>query len=293
MTLPPPTPEDLAVDVERPDDDARQAAREWLAGTRCTGRLAAVAEWLAAVQGRVPPVAPRRPRLVVVGPEVPAHTQRVADDTGVAVRHVPTPPGTDLHVEAADACDRTEALAAVLAGAALADEEADAGTDLLLVALPDPGLAVPVAALTGLLTRSDAAQVTAVGQPDADWMRAAGAARDAMRRGRPVLADQVGLLGVVGGPALAVATGLLLRSAGRRTAVLLDGPATAAVALLVGRIAFRAPGWLLAGSLSPDPGHRIALERLALDPVLGLGLRGDEGVGALLAVPILRAAASG
>jgi nicotinate-nucleotide--dimethylbenzimidazole phosphoribosyltransferase len=56
------------------------------------------------------------------------------------------------------------------------------------------------------------------------------------------------------------------------------------------RIAFRAPLWWLAGSLSPDPAHALALERLSLDPVLDLGLRGDDGTGALLAVPLLRAA---
>jgi nicotinate-nucleotide--dimethylbenzimidazole phosphoribosyltransferase len=293
VTAEPLTPEDLAVAVERPDDDARAAAREELSAQRRTGVLAEVAEWLAAVQGRAPAGPPQRPRLVVVSGEVPARTQQVAADTGVAVRHVPAPAGSDLPVDVADACSREEALAAFLSGASVADEEADAGVDLLLVALPDPELAVPVASLTGLLTRSDASQVTATGQPDTDWMVGCAATRDAMRRGRPVLADQVGLLGVVGGPSLALAAGLLLRSAGRRTPVLLDGPATAAVALLVARMSFRAPGWFLPGSLAPDPGHRIALERLALEPVLDLGLRGDDGVGALLAVPVLRAAVSG
>ena len=50
------------------------------------------------------------------------------------------------------------------------------------------------------------------------------------------------------------------------------------------------PDWWLAGGLSPDPAHRLALGRLDLEPVLDLGLRGDDGTGALLAVPVLRAA---
>jgi nicotinate-nucleotide--dimethylbenzimidazole phosphoribosyltransferase len=56
------------------------------------------------------------------------------------------------------------------------------------------------------------------------------------------------------------------------------------------RIAFRASSWWLAGHVSTEPAHRIALDRLSLKPVLDYGLRLGEGTGALLAVPILRAA---
>lgn len=303
MTSVPPTLDELTVAVERPDDDVRAAARDQLAGRGSSGRLAEVAEWLAAVQGRAPAVVPERVRLVVVAAEVPARTARVAADVGVEVRAVRghAPGHARSHalghalgrVEVEDACSRDEASAAFFAGAAVADEEADSGTDLLAVALPDPALAVPAASLVGLLTRSDASAVTATGQSDADWMVACAATRDAMRRGRPLLAEQLALLATVGGEDLAFVTGLLLRAAGRRTPVVLDGPVSAAAAMVAARLAFRAPAWWLAGSLSPDPGHRLALERLSLDPVLDLGLRADDGTGALLAVPVLRAAVAG
>lgn len=295
MTSAPPTLDELTVAVERPDDDVRAAARDQLAGRGSSGRLAEVAEWLAAVQGRATAVVPERVRLVVVADEVPARTARVAADVGVEVRAVRgLAPGHALgRVEVEDACSREEASAALFAGATVADDEADSGTDLLAVALPDPALAVPAASLVGLLTRSDASAVTATGQSDADWMVACAATRDAMRRGRPLLAEQLALLATVGGEDLAFATGLLLRAAGRRTPVVLDGPVSAAAAMVAARLAFRAPAWWLAGSLSPDPGHRLALERLSLDPVLDLGLRADDGTGALLAIPVLRAAIAG
>ena len=89
-----------------------------------------------------------------------------------------------------------------------------------------------------------------------------------------------------------IAAGVLLAAAARRTPVVLDGPATAAAALVAARLSFRAPDWWLAGTLSPDPAHQIALTRLSLEPVLDLGLRGEDGTGALLAVPVLRAAVS-
>jgi len=273
---------ELARAVGRPDDDARREAGDLLGPDGTGGRLVDLAVWLAGAQGRVPAVPPARPRLLVLADSAPARTVSVAVDTGVDLRVVgrrDLAPGS-----------RDEALAAVLAGVALADEEVDGGTDLLVLALPDPDLAVPVATLVGLLTRADASAVTATGQDDAAWMVACAATRDAMRRGRPTIADQVDLLATVGTADLAVATGVLLQAASRRTPVLLDGPAAAAAALVAARLAFRAADWWLAGNLSPDPAHGLALARLSLEPVLDLGLRGDDGTGALLAVPVLRAA---
>jgi nicotinate-nucleotide--dimethylbenzimidazole phosphoribosyltransferase len=266
--------------IDRPDDAARtEGARLAEAAGSGGGRLGELAAWLAGVQGRAPAVAPRRARLVVIGDRPVGRSASLAQalDVEVVVTDRRTEPEPDV-------------LAEVRAGAALADAAVDAGVDLLLVALPDPALAVPAAALVGLLTRSDAAEVTATGQPDAAWMVAAAATRDAMRRGRGLLADQEAMLRAIGGPGLAAAVGLLLQAAVRRTPVVLDGPVSAAAALVAARIAFRAPLWWLAGSLSPDPAHALALERLSLDPVLDLGLRGDDGTGALLAVPLLRAA---
>jgi nicotinate-nucleotide--dimethylbenzimidazole phosphoribosyltransferase len=47
----------------------------------------------------------------------------------------------------------------------------------------------------------------------------------------------------------------------------------------------------VAGHRSAEPGHRIALHHLGLDPLLDLGMRLGEGTGAVLALPLLRAAA--
>jgi len=266
--------------IDRPDDAARsEGARLAAEAGSGGGRLGELAAWLAAVQGRAPAGPPRRARLVVVGDRPAGRSAALAEALGVEVVV------TDRRTE-----PEPDVLDELQAGAGIADAAVDAGVDLLLLALPDPRLAVPAAALVGLLTRSDAAEVTATGQSDADWMVAAAATRDAMRRGRGLLADQEAMLRAVGGPGLAAAVGLLLQAALRRTPVVLDGPVSAAAALVATRVAFRAPLWWLAGSLSPDPAHALALERMSLDPVLDLGLRGDDGTGALLAVPLLRAA---
>lgn len=196
----------------------------------------------------------------------------------------------DIAVEAA--FSREEAQTALQSGMSLADELVDAGTDLIVLGDVGVGSTTAAAALIGLLTRTDAAEVVgrASGIDDAAWMRKCAAIRDAMRRARPELADQVGLLAATGGADLAVGAGLLLQSAARKTPVVLDGVVSAASALVVQRLAFRAVDWWLAGHRSGDPAQHLALDRLALDPVLDLGICVGEGLGATTVVPLLRVA---
>jgi nicotinate-nucleotide--dimethylbenzimidazole phosphoribosyltransferase len=48
---------------------------------------------------------------------------------------------------------------------------------------------------------------------------------------------------------------------------------------------------VIAGHRSTEPGASAVLEHLKLEPLLDLGMRLGEGTGALLAVPIVQAAA--
>ena len=72
--------------------------------------------------------------------------------------------------------------------------------------------------------------------------------------------------------------------------MLLDGVVSGACALVAQRIAYRSPQWFLAGHRSTEPAHAAALTRLDLVPVVDFGLRLGEGSGALVALPVLRAA---
>jgi len=198
----------------------------------------------------------------------------------------------DISIE--PALTRLEVEQAFQAGISIADEEIDAGADILLTGDMGIGNTTPAAALVALLTGSDAAAVTGrgTGIDDEGWMRKAGAVRDAMRHARPHMSDPLDLLARSGGADFAAMTGMLLQSAARRTPVLLDGLVSGACALVAHRVAFRASLWWQAGHRSVEPAHHLALRKLQLEPIVDLGLRLGEGTGAVIALPVLRAAQS-
>ncbi|MGN6330145.1 MAG: nicotinate-nucleotide--dimethylbenzimidazole phosphoribosyltransferase [Motilibacteraceae bacterium] len=299
--------------------------------TGALGRLEDLSVWLAGAQGVCPPRPLERVRVVVFAgdhgvarsgvsaypPEVTAQmvgnflaggaaVNVLARSVGASVRVVDMAVDSDTpsevsrdkvrrgsgRIDVEDAMTLEEAEAAFRAGIRIADEEVDAGADLLIPGDMGIGNTTPAAVLVGLLTRSDAVSVMGrgTGIDDRAWMRKCAAVRDAMRRGRPHLGDPVRLMAAVSGADLAAMTGFLVQAAARRTPVVLDGVVSGAAALLAQRISFRSVDWWLAGHRSTEPAHAKALERLALEPLLDYQLRLGEGTGALLAVPLLRAA---
>jgi len=193
-----------------------------------------------------------------------------------------------------DALTAEEAEQAFRTGMAVADEEADAGTDLVVLGDLSVGGTTAAGTLIAALCGTDASVVTGRGGGEIDdlaWMRKCAAIRDGLRRARPVLGDQLQLLAAVGGADLTAVTGFLLQSAVRRTPVILDGVVSAACALVAQRVAFRAPDWWVAGHASSEPAQAKALDRMALDPLLEQRVAVGGGTGALLALPLVQAAA--
>ncbi|WP_432055283.1 nicotinate-nucleotide--dimethylbenzimidazole phosphoribosyltransferase [Streptomyces sp. bgisy022] len=198
-------------------------------------------------------------------------------------------------VDREDALTLAEAEAAFRAGMTVADEEADSGTDLVVLGDVSVGGTTVAGVLVAALCGTDASVVTGRGGlaiDDLAWMRKCAAIRDALRRARPVLGDQLRLLATVGGADFAALTGFLLQAAVRRMPVLLDGVVTTACALVGQRVAFRAPDWWLAAHDSGEPGQAKALDRMALEPLLTHGVTVGEGTGGLLALPLVQAAAA-
>jgi nicotinate-nucleotide--dimethylbenzimidazole phosphoribosyltransferase len=191
-----------------------------------------------------------------------------------------------------DALSADEVDAAVAAGRRIADDEVDAGADLLIAG--DMGIGNTTAATTLIAALTNSEPVAVVGRgtgvDDFGWVRKTAAIRDALFRARAVRSDPVGLLRVCGGADLAAIAGFVAQAAVRRTPVLLDGVVVTAAALVADRMAPGARQWWQAGHRSTEPAHTLALQRLALEPIVDLGMRLGEGTGAVVALPVLRAA---
>ncbi|MEV6012167.1 nicotinate-nucleotide--dimethylbenzimidazole phosphoribosyltransferase [Streptomyces sp. NPDC051976] len=326
--------------VERPDAGVRRDSQErWPRLVRPAaglGKVAELADWLAAVQGHAPVRPISSPQVLLFAADhgvaslgVSARAAGTAsvlareavDGTapvnvlarqyGAPVRVVDMaldcdPADLPEHVTAhrvrrgsgridiEDALTVDEAERAFRTGMAIADELADSGTDLVLLGDLSVGGTTPAAVLIAALCGTDASVVTGRGSgiDDLAWMRKCAAIRDALRRARPVLGDQLALLAAVGGADFAATTGFLLQSAVRKLPVVLDGVVGAACALVGQRIAFRAPDWWLAGHASGEPGQAKALDRISLEPLLDHDVHLGGGAGAVLALPLLRAAAA-
>jgi len=114
--------------------------------------------------------------------------------------------------------------------------------------------------------------------------------RDLRRALMPVRDSADELLAAAGDPAIATATGVLLRATARRTAVLLDGLAAVTAGLVAYQVEGRTSSWWRAADASGNPAHDAALDLLGQRPLLTLGTALDDGTAGLLAAELIRVA---
>lgn len=195
-------------------------------------------------------------------------------------------------ISVADALSQEEVDRAIAAGQQIADDEVDAGADLLIAGDMGIGNTTPAAVLVAALTNTEPVAVVGIGTgiDDAAWARKTAAVRDALFRGRSFLNDPVGLLRRCGGADFAAMAGFCAQAAIRRTPLLLDGMAVTAAALVAERLAPGSRQWWQAGHRSTEPGHTVALTALQLEPIVDLRMRLGEGTGAAVALTVVRAA---
>ncbi len=141
-------------------------------------------------------------------------------------------------------------------------------------------LGEPVAKVTGRGTGLDRAGV----------QRKIRVIEEALRQNQPETNNALDILTKVGGFEIGLLAGLMIGAAAQRCAVLVDGFISSAAALIAVGVSPACRDYLLASHLSTEPGHRLALSHMRLDPLLDLRLRLGEGTGAALAMPILESA---
>jgi nicotinate-nucleotide--dimethylbenzimidazole phosphoribosyltransferase len=186
-----------------------------------------------------------------------------------------------------------EARLAVETGIKVAADLVEEGNRCLITG--DMGIAntTASAALIAVFTGSTPALVTGrgTGIDDPTWARKVEVVRRALELHRCDAAAPLETLAAVGGLEHAALAGFILGGAARRVPVLLDGVIACAAAVAARAFAPQVTDYLIAGHLSTEPGALRALDALGLQPLLDLGMRLGEGSGAVLALPVVAAAA--
>lgn len=311
----------LLEDPPEPDHEARAAVRERAADVlRPSGALARlddVAVWLAGwLRTSAPTV--ERPAATIFAADHGVATAGVsaypADVTkamfaaleqGVATSAV-LAQGLGARFEAVDvgvgeptgdirtgpALDPARFASCVETGVDAADRAIDDGADLFVVGEMGIGNTTTAAAVCAALFGGDPASWVGrgTGVDDDGLARKAGAVAEAVRR-IDGITDPLEVLREVGGAELVAMAAAVAQARRRSVPVVLDGFVVGAA---VAPLAVAVPGALdhcIASHRSAEAGHRRLLERLGLTPLLDLDLRLGEASGALIAVPIVRAAA--
>ena len=192
------------------------------------------------------------------------------------------------------AMSRAQAEECVLAGAALAQDAAQAGADLIATGDMGIGNTTPSSAIVSAITGAPPQDTTGAGTgrtPD-ELAQKIEVVRRALQRNAPNAADGLDVLAKVGGFEIGVLAGVALGGALMRRAVVLDGFISGAAALIAHALCPTARDYMIASHRSAERGHAVMLAHLNLRPLLDLQMRLGEGSGAVLAMPIIEAAAA-
>jgi nicotinate-nucleotide--dimethylbenzimidazole phosphoribosyltransferase len=189
---------------------------------------------------------------------------------------------------------REEAARAVMAGAGVAEELVESGgVDLLVTGDMGIGNTTPAACLISAFTNSPPDETTGRGTSidDQTLKHKVSVVEEALELHAPDPEDPLGVLAQIGGLEHAAIVGVILAGAMYGLPVILDGVVSNSAALVARALAPHSAGYVIAGHRSTEPGARIVLDHLELEPLLDLDMRLGEGTGGLLAVPLVQAAA--
>ncbi|WP_431878804.1 bifunctional adenosylcobinamide kinase/adenosylcobinamide-phosphate guanylyltransferase [Micromonospora marina] len=241
--------------------------------------------------GATPGASARRARQARAGRGALA---RLAAENRAGLQIVEAPVSAPMEDGPALPADEVEA--ALRYGWRLAEQAADAGVQLLVLAACGAGAEAAAAAV--LAATAGAEPPTVLGRvvteqgeiDDTAWMVRCATVRDALHRTRRSAREAKDVLAELGGGDIALATGVLLGATARKVPVLLDGPVGTAAAMVSRDLAGQARHWCLLPDHGGRPGVRLAADVLGLTPLVDLRLDLGEGATALAALPLLRSA---
>jgi nicotinate-nucleotide--dimethylbenzimidazole phosphoribosyltransferase len=113
--------------------------------------------------------------------------------------------------------------------------------------------------------------------------------RMAVEMHQPNVSDPIDVLAKVGGFDIAGMAGTFLACAARRVPVVMDGFISGAAAVLACRLCPGAKNYIFPSHGSAEPGTKVIMDDLKMEPIMYMNMRLGEGTGAALAFHIIGA----
>lgn len=220
----------------------------------------------------------------IAGPGLPRHPD---------LRSIRVGKGTG-DISLGPAMSRDQGIRCVEAGMRLAVEVAREGSHLIATGDMGIGNTTSSSAVTAAITGRPPEETTGTGtgRTPTELLHKTGVVRRALQVNDPDPSDPLDVLAKVGGFEIGVLVGVILGGAVMRCAVLLDGFISGASALLAQGLCDAARDYMIASHRSAEQGHKAVLSHMGLKPLLDFNMRLGEGTGAVLAMPIVEAAAA-
>ena len=198
----------------------------------------------------------------------------------------------DISEGPAMSCEDAEQ--SVLAGVEIAIGAAEAGADLIAAGEMGIGNTTASSAITAAITGASPQETTGAGtgRNAEELEQKAVVVQRALDVNAPDVSDGLDVLAKVGGFEIGVLAGVALGTASRRRALVVDGFISGAAMLVAQALCPTTRDYMIASHRSAEKGHSIVLSHLKLLPLLELDMRLGEGSGAVLAMPIIEAAAA-
>jgi nicotinate-nucleotide--dimethylbenzimidazole phosphoribosyltransferase len=214
--------------------------------------------------------------------DMPAHASLLVNKVAYGTQNIATGP----------AMNRQQAEQAILAGAAIVQNEIDHGLDILATGDMGIGNTTPSAAIAAAVTGFPAREIVGrgTGVDDHGLARKVSAVERALQINQPNPGDGIDLLSKIGGFEIGGLAGAILCAAAHHRPVVIDGFISTAAALVAVILAPQVKDYLIAAHTSQELGHRVMTNWLGLVPLLDLQMRLGEGTGAVLAMSLAEAA---
>lgn len=190
------------------------------------------------------------------------------------------------------AMTRDEAIKALEAGIAVAEDLIKNGIKLLATGEMGIGNTTPSSAIVSVIGNIDPASVTGMGAnlPMDKIKHKADVIRKGIELNKPNRDDGIDILSKVGGLEIGGMAGVMIAGAANGVPVVVDGFICTAAALIAVTIEPKVKDYLFASHSSLELGARHATELLGLKPVLNMNMRLGEGTGAVLMFNIIESA---